>query len=259
MRREFSKNTIISRSIRSVPPLLRLFCFPHAGGGASMFNDWQHALPPQVELCAIQLPGRENRVREVPHRHMNPLVESIVCELDDLMDLPFAFFGHSMGASLIFEMTRHLRRSGRPQPVHLYVSGCKDPSNDSNDDLIRSDLPEPQFIAYLKEIGGTPEEVFESKELLKIMLPVLRADFEVLETYEHIVERPLECPITAFSGADDEIVTSEDMQEWRKHTNGNFRLKIFPGGHFFVRDAKNQVISELSISLGSVMAENGQV
>jgi medium-chain acyl-[acyl-carrier-protein] hydrolase len=217
------------------PVRLRLFCFPHAGGGASAYHAWPAGLPPWLELCAAQLPGRENRWREAPARTLGQLVDELAEALRPFLDVPFAFFGHSMGALIGFELARRLRREHGRDPVHLVVSGRQAPHLPSRRPPLH-DLPEAELMERLRVLGGTPDELWEHADLKQLLLPVLRADLAVCEAYRYRPEEPLECPITACGGADDVEVSPEEVLEWSVHTAGGFNARFFAGGHFFWQD-----------------------
>jgi medium-chain acyl-[acyl-carrier-protein] hydrolase len=206
---------------------LRLFCFPYAGGGGHIYRNWQAGLPPDIEVCPVQLPGRGSRLGEPGFRNMPALTEALARVVGPRLDRPFALFGHSMGGIIAFELTRALR------PAHLFVSGCSAP-HIPDEEAPTFDLPEAEFIEKLRSINGTPAEVFDHPELLQMMLPLLRADFELVETYAYVPGEPLACPITAIGGLKDEDVTREKLEAWREHSTAAFSLRMLPGGHFFV-------------------------
>lgn len=231
---------------------LRLFCFPYAGGGASIFRSWPDSLPKTVEVALVQLPGRENRLREPPFTRLAQLVKSIAPAILPHLDKPFAFFGHSMGALLGFELARELRRQRGPAPVHLFVSGrSAPPIPDKNPPTYG--LPEPEFIEELRRLNGTPPEVFEYPELMELMLPIVRADFEAVQTYAYTREPPLECPITAFGGRQDEEISFEDIQAWREQTSNGFSLHMFDGDHFFLHTMQSPLLQILSRELSRIV------
>ncbi len=212
---------------------LRLFCFHYAGGAASVFRTWQAALPAAIEVCPVQLPGRESRLREPRFERIGPLLDELVAHLAPLLEMPFAFFGHSMGSILSFEATLRLRAAGLPLPQILQLSGRRAPHRPDPDRPIH-DLPEDEFRHELKALNGTPEEVLSHPELMDLLTPVLRADFAVCETYRHTPEQPLSLPISAFGGIGDAKVGREDLEGWSQYTAGAFKLRMFPGDHFYL-------------------------
>ena len=216
---------------------LRFFCFPYAGGNAFTFRKWPDFLPERVEICAVQLPGRGSRIQEPPLRRISDLVPMIAQAIIGYEDLPMAFFGHSMGAIIAFELARYLRKTRNVNLVHLFVSGRRAPQVPLDEPMTHN-LPEPEFIETLRTLNGTPKEVFEHPELLELMIPVLRADFAVCQTYDYTHEPPLDCPITAFGGLKDGEVTREQLEAWRKQTTASFSLRMLPGDHFFINSAQ---------------------
>lgn len=216
-------------------PALRLFCFPFAGGGALVFREWSGDVPPEVEVCAVQLPGREGRFRERPYVRLTDLVHDLADAFAPSSDVPYVFFGHSMGALVAFELARELRRRHQPGPELLMVSGHRAPHRPDPDPPIH-DLPEHDFLQEIRKLNGTPDAVLDNKELLELLIPVLRADFEVCETFEYVEEQPLACPIAAFGGTEDTDVPRDDIAAWSHETTGSFSLQMFPGDHFYLLD-----------------------
>jgi medium-chain acyl-[acyl-carrier-protein] hydrolase len=220
---------------------LRLFCFPYAGGAASAYRLWSAGLAPEVEVCPVQLPGRGSRFRETPFRDAKDLVVAAADGLRPMMDVPFALFGHSMGAVVAFELSRELRRRAWPGPVLLAVSGRQAPPRPSPlPDF--GHLPDPEFLREVRgRYDGIPAEVLAEEELLQLLLPVLRADILALETYPYTPEPPLDCPISCFGGEEDRHVSRDDLEAWAVHTRAGSKVRIFPGGHFFIDSAREAV------------------
>lgn len=229
-------------------PRLRLFCFPFAGGGASTYLPWLKAFPEGVEVCPVQLPGREGRRQELAFDRARPLVETLAQDLSPLFDRPFAFFGHSMGALISFELARELRRRRMPSPCHLFVSGHRAP-HCSDPDPPMHDLPEPDFIKRMGELNGTPKEVLENLDLVRLFIPLMRRDAALCETYQHTPEEALSCPITAYGGSEDAKATREELDAWREHTLRGFLLQMFPGDHFYLLRDRLPLLRVLSSSL----------
>lgn len=227
---------------------LRLFCFPYAGGGASLFRPWLGHLPHAIELCPIQLPGREERLGEPAITRLSALIEALIPQLQPLLDKPFALFGHSLGALISFEVVRELRRQNQPMPVSLFVSGCRAPQIPDFDRPIHR-LPDQQFLAALNHYNGMSEEVLQNPEVMQFFLPVLRADFAILETYFYKTEEPLPVPIVAFGGETDPKVSRSDLDGWQSQTQSQFSLTLLPGDHFFIRQHIATVASEIKKSI----------
>ena len=227
---------------------LRLFCFPYAGGAAHIFRTWPQSLPQTVEVCPVHLPGRGNRLAEPLFHRLDPLVHAATQALLPLLNQPFAFFGHSMGAVVAFELARHLRNAHHIEPRHLFMSGRRAPQIIENESPTYN-LERTEFLEELRRLNGTPVEVLEHPELIELMLPILRADFQVVETYEYEPDLPLNCPITAFGGLKDDRAKREFLEAWREQTNARFSLQMFPGDHFFLHSAQTLLLKVLSQEL----------
>lgn len=238
-----------------VRPRLSLFCLPYAGGGANVFQSWPAQLPPDIEVAAIQLPGRGTRFREPLFRQIGPLCDSLEAALVPFLEpagsTPFALFGHSMGATIAFELCRRLRRRGGRMPAHLILSGRGAPQFVDDEPPIYQ-LPEAEFIKKISTQGGTPREVLDNAELMSLLLPILRADFEVVETWQYTPEPPLDVPMTALGGHEDELAPASEIPGWREHTVREFSSHLFPGGHFFLHSAAVPVLTVIARALSQV-------
>ena len=228
---------------------LRLFCFPYVGGGAVVYHKWPEWLPAEIEMCAIRLPGRESRITEPPFTRVRPAVQELAQVLRPLLDKPYAFFGHSMGAVIAFELARRLRRERHETPVRLLVSGCYPPHLLTPGLKKTTALTDDEFIQTLREYNGLPEEILQESELMQLFLPMLRADFEMFETYACTEEYPLECPISSFGGLSDPKVGREHVLGWHRHTKAAFHSHMLPGDHFFLQTAREQLIERISQDL----------
>lgn len=227
---------------------LRLFCFPYAGGGAAIYRTWTERLPQAVEVHALQLPGRGIRMMERPFNRMPPLISAIAQAMLPHLDKPFAFFGHSMGALTCFELARHMRRKGEPLPLHLFLSGARAPQIIRRSTPIHA-LPRTEFIKKLRRLNGTPKELLECGELMRLMLPTLRADIKICETYVYRRELPFNLPISVFGGLQDRRVSQSQLEAWRHQTNDGFSLEMLPGDHFFLHSAESPLLPLLSREL----------
>jgi medium-chain acyl-[acyl-carrier-protein] hydrolase len=212
---------------------LRLYCFPYAGGSAQVYRGWQRHLAPQAALSLARLPGRTTRIGEAPFKRYKPLVNALADAMIPELPPAFAFWGHSMGSLISFELARELRRRGQPAPLALFLSGRGAPQVPDPDPPISS-LPEPEFISELRRLNGTPRELLDSSELKEFFLPTIRADFELVETYEYEPEAPLGCPICAYGGLQDTDVPAANLKEWQKQTSGACKVRMFPGDHFYI-------------------------
>lgn len=227
---------------------LRLFCFPYAGGGASAYRTWPASLPPEIDVCPVQPPGRENRLSEERFRRVGPLKDAVCEAIRPLLDLPFALFGHSLGAVVAYETALKLRDDHGKAPVQLLVSARRAPSVPPDDEPTYN-LPDGEFRAKLEELEGTPKEVLEHPELMELVEPLLRADFELNDTYEPSQKPPLECPVTAYGGLEDADVTREQLEPWREVSRGPFRLRMFAGGHFYLHEHQQTLIGAIAQEL----------
>jgi medium-chain acyl-[acyl-carrier-protein] hydrolase len=215
------------------PGTQRLFCFPYAGAVAAIYRDWGNILPSSIGVYPVQLPGHGNRLNEPLFKRVDPLVESTAEALMPYLEGSFAFFGHSMGAIISFELAHLLRREHKPGPAHLFLSGRPSPHRIKKEPPTY-DLPEPEFIEELRRLQGTPKEVLEHPELMSVLNPILRADLEICQTYEYEPRPPLDCPITVFGGLQDVDISREQLEGWRDYTTSSFAVRMFPGNHFFL-------------------------
>jgi surfactin synthase thioesterase subunit len=224
---------------------VRLFCFPYAGGGASLFRFWPTDLSPTIEVYPIQLPGREGRWREPPLTQISVLARALSEALRPLLRPPYAFFGHSMGAFVAFELARQLRREHLPGPAMLIASGARAPQIPDPDPPVHL-LPANQLLGQVQRLEGIPKELLNHAELVALLLPTLRADLAMCETYTYRDEPPLECPLSAYGGEHDNKVSLEHLAQWKMQTAGEFQLRVFPGNHFFfLKEARTAVTQSL--------------
>ncbi len=224
---------------------MRLFCLPYAGSGAAIYRLWAEELPPDVELCRIQLPGRESRLRESPYDCLAELVDVLTQVIRPLLDVPFAFFGHSMGALVSFELARAVRRVHGVAPEHLFVSAWRAPQQTLGTCLHQ--LPDREFIAEMQaRFAGIPNAILQEREILDIMLPILRADLAVCETYEYKQGEPLTCPISVFGGQDDHWIRPSDLEAWSSQTSAGFDVQMYPGDHFFINDQRRSIVHNVA-------------
>jgi surfactin synthase thioesterase subunit len=240
-------NGIILRPARA--GAIRLFCFPYAGGGASLFRLWPNDLPPAIEVYPIQLPGRESRWREPALTRISALVGQLIESLGPFLDAPFAFFGHSMGAFVSFELARQLRRESRPGPEMIIVSAARAPQIPDPDPPIHGRTAD-ELVGELKRLDGIPAELLDHPDLVTLLLPTLRTDLAMCESYTYADEPPLDCRVAAYGGALDDKVPLHHLSLWRAQTTGAFQLRVFPGKHFFfLKEARTDVTRALSEDL----------
>lgn len=215
-----------------------------------MFRGWSKSFP-GIEVIGVQLPGRENRHRESSLVRMNDVTAEIVGAMRDLVDLPFAFFGYSLGSLIAFETTRALRRETLALPRRLFVAASPAPQHRHARDPLVHRLNDVDLISEMRRFGGTPDAVLASRELLSLLLPIIRADFELLETYRCDAEPLLEIPITAFGGIDDVEVAPHQLADWSEQTAAGFNMRFFSGDHFFLKSAQDQLLAAVALELQS--------
>lgn len=234
---------------------LRLFCFPCAGGTTSAYSKWYNYLPTDIEINLVQLPGRSHRIEEPPFTNFLPLIKTLTSELKPYLNKPFAFFGHSMGATLAFEIIRQLRHENHQIPIHLFAAACPAPHSPIKTFIHK--LPETEFIAELQHrYNAIPQSILKNKELMQIFLPCLRADFTMIETYKYALEKPLDCPITVFGGLQDKAISINKLEYWSVETNDIFNLEMFIGCHFFLQHNQSLFLQNLSQKFSEIMADN---
>ncbi|MEE1773173.1 alpha/beta fold hydrolase [Streptomyces sp. JV185] len=209
----------------------RLVCFPHAGGSATYYFSVSRALSPAMDVLAIQYPGRQDRRNEPCIEDIETLADKAVEELAPWGDVPLTLFGHSMGATLAFEVARRLEAAGT-HPECVYASGRRAPSRVRDETVHLAD--DDQLIADIGRLSGTDSAVLGDPEILRMILPAVRSDYKAAETYRYRPGPPLASPVVALVGDDDPQVTVDEADSWRDHTTGPFDLKVFPGGHFFL-------------------------
>ncbi|MER6074405.1 thioesterase II family protein [Streptomyces sp. NPDC001817] len=224
----------------------RLVCLPHAGGSASYFFPVSRQLASTAEVLAIQYPGRQDRRHEPCIDSIPALADALVDELRPYGDRPLTLFGHSMGASLAFEVALRLERAGGTVR-HLFASGRRAPSTVRDERVHLRD--DDGLIADVKRLSGTDEQVLGDEEIVRMILPAIRADYRAAETYRYTPGPPLSCPVTVLTGDADPHVTDAEARAWQQHTTGPFELRVFAGGHFYLNSHAAEVISVIDKAL----------
>jgi medium-chain acyl-[acyl-carrier-protein] hydrolase len=222
---------------------VRLFCFPFAGGGTAVYRQWR-STKQQIEIVAVELPGRGLRSSEPPVGNLTAIVEEMAETIP--FDGPFALFGHSMGALISYELARSLARR-QITPQHLFVSSHRAPHLPRL--RTRYQLSDEDLMRGVGSFGGTAPEVMMNADLRRMLLHTLRTDLTALETYTWVEGQPLNCPITIFGGEDDYDVSQEELEPWRQHTSAEFSLQMMPGGHFYLYDAWDYLMNDISHKL----------
>jgi medium-chain acyl-[acyl-carrier-protein] hydrolase len=230
---------------------VRLFLFPYAGGTPAAFNDWHIEFPDSIETNLVHYPGRGSRFNESSIKNFFVLVDEIYRAILLILDKPFIFFGHSMGGTIAFELARQLSRRNLPQPQILFVSAQAAPQLPHPNPSIHTSS-DSEFIKFLRELNGIPADVINHSELMELLLPTLRADFEAVEKYKYITdEHQLTCPIIAFGGTDDPRVKPEHLEGWSYQTNASFKSYYFSGDHFFINTVRQSVIASMITEIKS--------
>ncbi|MBA2677582.1 MAG: thioesterase [Ktedonobacteraceae bacterium] len=249
---QISTNKLLVRFRSTGSARLRLFCFPYAGGSASAFRSWPESVPEHIEVYAVQLPGRGHLWKEAAYTRWDELVGALAELCVPYLDRPFAFFGYSFGALVGFELARLLSRQYQLSPCHLFAASCQAPQ------LVRSDaaihhLPDHAFVEGLRHFKGIPEHILQDASMMEFLLPALRADFMLYETYGYVPGPPLACALSAYGGLEDALIRLSALTCWQYMTGDAFTLRMFPGDHFFLRSAHgvllHAVVEELARSL----------
>jgi medium-chain acyl-[acyl-carrier-protein] hydrolase len=224
----------------------RIFCFHYAGGSALMYKEWCQYLPPEIELCAIQLPGRWDRMSE-PMTSLEKIMGPMTDAIATLLDKPYAVFGYSMGGAFAFELVRELRRRGRQLPVHLFAAACSPPHMHKGSAAASfGPMSDEAFLARFKNIFGS---IYGEKEMLESSMKdtwigTLRNDMNALSSYTYHPEQALQIPITALGGAKDNTLPLETLEQWKMQTSAQFEAKVFNGGHLFIHEIPTDELIE---------------
>ncbi|WP_432401622.1 thioesterase II family protein [Wukongibacter sp. M2B1] len=231
---------------------IKLFCIPYAGGSATAYREWKKHIHPSIELCPIELAGRDSRFGGSFYEDVTEAVDDIYNIISKDLDGPYAIFGHSMGSVLAYELAHKIKSFNHTAPIHLFFSGRRPPhiERDNKDIHLLSDK---EFMDEIMELGGTPKELLENKELLELFMPMLRADFKIVETYEYVEKNEvLDCNITVLWGKKEEGTTIGEIVQWRRHTDKSCKIHMFNGGHFFVAEFLQDIVHIINSNLQRV-------
>ncbi|MFH8342803.1 thioesterase II family protein [Streptomyces sp. AM6-12] len=239
----------IRRYQHADPGAAQLVCLPHAGGSASFFVPLSRALAGRCEVLAVQYPGRHERLGEPLLDSVEKLADALFPVLRRQLREPVALFGHSLGATLAFELARRLEESGTV-PAALFVSARPAPSRQRTGSVHLG--TDAELIARMRSLGGTDEEILEDGDLLRLALPIVRNDYKAAETYRYRAGRPLSCPVHALIGREDAVLGEDDARAWGDHTTGPFALHAFDGGHFYLVDHEEDVVDTIAGQLPPV-------
>lgn len=238
--------------------MIKLYCLPYAGGSAMTYTRWKKNLNGMIQLCPIELAGRGKRFTEPYYNSLSEAVDDIYQLIKPELDSgPYAFYGHSMGSRLVYELVRKIEALPHPKPVHLFLSGGNPPHLKKNEKVYHT-MPEEQFKTEIFNMGGTPREVFEHKELLEIFIPLLRADYKILETYEFQPDSMVfNCGITLFNGKADTEVSGVEIREWQRYTKIPCPIHEYEGGHFFIHDFMEDIVQIINDTLIQTLIHSG--
>lgn len=226
-----------------------LFCLPFCGGGSSIYHSWKKELAPDVTVCPILLPGREARINEPIHQSLEGLVEELSSQIDPVLTVPYAIFGHSFGALVGFELIRHLQKRGKT-PKLFFASAHRPPQKP----LYRAPLhplSASDFEEKIKEYGGTPQAILSDPEVKKMYFKILRADFTLWENHQVEGMEPLNCPIVVFAGKQDQTVSTEDLHLWQAQSKDPIHIHLLNGGHFFLKESQAELIHLITTEISS--------
>ena len=227
-------------------PRLRLFCFPYAGGSATLFRDWPPHIPADVEVVGVQLPGRAFRLKEPPMKDMVSLLDALELQVEPYLDqVPFVFWGHSMGALLVFELMRRFQKKGAALPKLAILSARRAPHLPKYQ-IDVAQMDDEEFINELRKLGGTPDEIINNKRLMKLVLPSLRADFELMYRWEHVAGDPLSIPLKVVGGKGDAPISEADLQAWSQYSTAETTIEMFEGDHFYLHQPAVELLPWLS-------------
>lgn len=236
----------------------RLICFPYAGGSAASYLDWINWLPKEIDLIAVQPPGRASRIFEPGYKCMDDLVSELMVHLQPELDLPFMFYGHSLGSRIAFECMNYFHMLCGKLPIHFIASGSRGPHLPPRKTSIYR-LPDEQFIEKLKTTYGTPMEILNNTDLMELCLPMLRADFELADKYLYSGSKVFDCPASVFGGIEDTEITADDLLTWQRYFVDSVEVKHFAGDHFFVDSCKTQVVTEVNKIVNNRLASNAML
>lgn len=224
---------------------VRLFCFPYAGGSSNAYRGWQDKFGEEVEVVAVELPGRGKRFNDPVITSLTEIVSQLRKEMEYFLDKPFIFFGHSNGALISYELARTLQKDSVFGLQHIIVSAKEAPQLVCRNTTLLCDLPDDELIEELRTFDGTPEVFFQNKELMELYIPMLRADFSIGETYDFKSDVPLRSNVTLFGGKLDKNTSVADIMKWGENVIGSIQYQDFNGGHFFIHTCKDKVIDSI--------------
>ncbi|MGG3284403.1 thioesterase II family protein [Paenibacillus solani] len=232
-----------------------MICLPYAGGNASIYHEWAELFPKELEVLAIQLPGRGSRFVEDRYTEVDRLIPALLNELVPFTDKPLMLFGHSMGALLCYELAHQLMKLETGALQHLFVSAYRAPQLASDRKELRHDLPAHELKQFFRKLNGIPAEIMNNDDMMNFILPILRADVQLCDTYTYQERPPLPCGITAFGGSADPEVNLHQLQAWKELTASEFNLHMLPGDHFFIHSQQELLVGLLMRRMGELFPD----
>ncbi|PKM50192.1 MAG: thioesterase [Firmicutes bacterium HGW-Firmicutes-7] len=229
----------------------RLFCFPHAGASAAYYTRWSKYLDPNIEIIPVEMSGRGRRMNEVLFNSVEEAVEDVYAFLKSHdFNIPYMLFGHSMGTLIIYELMNKIITNGDKNPLHIFLSGRYPPH--INKGKVIHTLSDEDFMQEIIKIGGTPKEICQNKELLELFIPILKADYKIVEQYKYrVLKNKWKIDITALTGNEDFEVSVNEILQWKEYAEEGFYYHVLSGGHFFIHDKEQEVVSIINNALSS--------
>ncbi|WP_278555015.1 thioesterase II family protein [Parvimonas micra] len=227
---------------------IKLFCFPHLGGSASIYYQWKKIIHKNIEIVPIELAGRGERNKEQLYKDFKELLSDVCIQVTDNNLENYAFFGHSMGALIAYETVYNLLNQGFPPPIHIFFSGSNPPNHKSS--LFFKQLNEHDLVSELKKIGGIPDVIFEYPELIEVILPIIQADYKVMNTYKFVLQTPkMKNDITIILGDCDSTIIYEKIAKWRLLTTGKSSVHFMKGKHFYIDNSLKDLLKLIELKL----------
>lgn len=233
--------------------IVKLFCFPYGGGSATIYHDWKKYLSKNIELHPVELAARGSRMRDPNYDSIDEAADDVLKIIrNDLEIAPYAFFGHSLGSMIAFELAYKIRKEGLPYPIHIFFAGRGAPHMPWHEKKKYYKLQEDEFRKEVMALGGIPKEFLEVPEFMDMLFTLLRGDYKIAETYSFIEkDAPLDCGITLLNATNDEA-SREDIEAWKVHAGKECNVHYFEGGHFFLREETEKILDIINATLSHV-------
>jgi surfactin synthase thioesterase subunit len=223
---------------------LNLFCLPFAGGNKYSYRGYVKHSPPNLNIIPVELPGRGARFKEPLLKDAHAMANDVLKQIEPLLGEPYAIYGHSMGTLIGYLLTKKIISKLFPKPKFLVFTGSGGPSVRQTEP-VRYLLPKDKFIQKVRELGGCPEEILQDENMMIFFEPILRADFQVVETYQYTASPPFDIPINVMIGL-GEKVNYEQAMAWKNESTARVEVRQFPGKHFFIFDYEREITEIIS-------------